>query len=202
MLLHAKTKWPHAITANLWPYALRAANDASLLGINANETKSRLEIFAGNSAVAPRTKDYHTFGCPVYVLDNDLQSNKPIGQWRERARVGIYLGMSPKHARTVALVLNPKTGLVSPQFHVHFDDMFVGVSSATLTDDGRTVGSNVRCDIKTLMPESYADVGLEERAETAQRGEYESVSQEVNPAQTSEHGSEWITVTRKKRSKK
>ena len=78
----------------------------------------------------------------------------------------------------------------------------VGVSSVTLPDDGRTVGSNVRCDIKTLMPESYADVGLEERAETAQRGEYESVSQEVNPAQTSEHGSEWITVTRKKRSKK
>ena len=37
---------------------------------------------------------------------------------------GIYLGFSPNHSRSVALVLNPQTGLVLPQFHVKFDDMF------------------------------------------------------------------------------
>ena len=31
---------------------------------------------------------------------------------------------SPAHAGIVALVLNPKTGLISPQFHVVFDDNF------------------------------------------------------------------------------
>eukprot|EP00978_Attheya_sp_CCMP212_P047663 scaffold422969_cov45-Attheya_sp.AAC.1 len=36
--------------------------------------------------------------------------------------------MSPQHARSVALVLNIKTGLVSPQFHVEFDDLFETVS--------------------------------------------------------------------------
>jgi hypothetical protein len=28
MLIHANRRWPQAITANLWPYALRMANDA------------------------------------------------------------------------------------------------------------------------------------------------------------------------------
>ena len=36
----------------------------------------------------------------------------------------VYLGPSPSHARSVALVLNPRTGHVSPQFHVKFDDIF------------------------------------------------------------------------------
>ena len=30
----------------------------------------------------------------------------------------------PNHARSIALVLNPRTGHVSPQFHVKFDDFF------------------------------------------------------------------------------
>ena len=41
--------------------------------------------------------------------------------------MGIYLGRSPAHAENVALVLNPKTGLVSPHFHVVFDDNFTTV---------------------------------------------------------------------------
>lgn len=47
------------------------------------------------------------------------------GKWKERARIGVYLGLLPKHARSVALVLNPSTGLVSPQWHVKYDDMFM-----------------------------------------------------------------------------
>jgi hypothetical protein len=38
--------------------------------------------------------------------------------------MGIYLGMSMQHARSVALVLQLKTGHVSPQFHVTFDPKF------------------------------------------------------------------------------
>ena len=39
-------------------------------------------------------------------------------------RAGIYLGHSQFNAKSVALVLNPETGNVSPQFHVVFDDEF------------------------------------------------------------------------------
>ncbi len=42
-------------------------------------------------------------------------------------RLGIYLGCSPAHTGNAALVLNPKPGLASPQFHVIFDDGFTTV---------------------------------------------------------------------------
>jgi hypothetical protein len=58
----------------------------------------------------------HPFGC--------IQSGKKAKKWEVRARVAIYLGPSPQHARTVGLVLSPTTGLVSPQFHVKYDDTF------------------------------------------------------------------------------
>ena len=38
--------------------------------------------------------------------------------------MGFFVGHSPDHASDVALVLNPRTGLVSPQYHVVFDDTF------------------------------------------------------------------------------
>ena len=61
-------------------------------------------------------------------MDARLQSDpKGVPKWEPRARVGIYLGRSPAHASTVALVLNPKTDLVSPQCHVVFDDDFTTV---------------------------------------------------------------------------
>ena len=50
-----------------------------------------------------------------------------IPKWEPRARMGIYVGRSPSHASNVALVLNPQTGHVSPQFHVVFDDDFTTV---------------------------------------------------------------------------
>ena len=49
----------------------------------------------------------------------------------ERARIGIYLGRSPKHSQNVALVLNINTGRVSPQFHFKMDPMFHTVKNAT-----------------------------------------------------------------------
>ncbi len=41
--------------------------------------------------------------------------------------MGIYVGRSPSHASNVGLILNPRTGHVSPQFHVVNDDDFTTV---------------------------------------------------------------------------
>ena len=75
----------------------------------------------------PCKKDYHTFGCPAYVLDKRLCNGSRVPKWDPRARHGIYLGMSPKHASNVALIYNPETGFVSPQYHVVFDDEFTSI---------------------------------------------------------------------------
>ena len=41
--------------------------------------------------------------------------------------MGIYVGRSPAHASKVALILNPRSGHISPQFHVVYDDDFTTV---------------------------------------------------------------------------
>ena len=82
-----------------------------------------LEKFSGVK-VAPKLRHFHAFSCPTYVLDNALQSNQVAPKWKQRARLSVYLGPSPNHARSVALILNPHTGNVSPQFHVKFDLFF------------------------------------------------------------------------------
>ena len=43
--------------------------------------------------------------------------------------MGLYVGRSPSHAANVALIFNPRTGHISPQFHVIFDDDFTTVPS-------------------------------------------------------------------------
>jgi len=85
--------------------------------------RSAIGVFSG-SEVTPKIDLLQPFGCPVYVLDDALQSGKHVHKWFKRARIGIYLGMSPNHARSVALVLNIRTGLALPQFHVKFDVLF------------------------------------------------------------------------------
>ena len=79
-------------------------------------------------------KDIHTFGCPCYVLDKELQNGGMVPKWEPRSRLGMYLGHSPCHAGSVALVLNPKTLHVSPQFHVAFDDTFSTVPYLATSD--------------------------------------------------------------------
>ena len=125
ILLHAISRWPHAITVNLWPYALRSANDQlNTIPFDINGT-TRLEKFS-NVNIQARMKDFHTWGCPVYALHNKLQSinGGSVSKWNSRSRLGINLGLSPRHSRTVNLVLSLDTGLVSPQYHIKHDDFF------------------------------------------------------------------------------
>ena len=84
---------------------------------------SRLELFS-SIRVGGNMKHMHTFGCPVFALQNALASGKTLPRWSPRARLGLNLGPSPNHARNVYLVLNLVTGCVSPQYHCKFDDFF------------------------------------------------------------------------------
>jgi hypothetical protein len=126
MLIHAEHHWPDAVNTSLWPYAMGNAchifNDApALKGTHKNRTPS--EVFSGIN-IAAETRHHHTFGCPVYVTATQIQAGKSLPAWMSRAKVGINHIISPTHARSVALVLSLKTGLVSPQFHVKHDDLF------------------------------------------------------------------------------
>jgi len=93
----------------LWPFALKAAQDRmNRLNVNLDGTTPDMR-FSGVAANNLRLRDFHTFGCPCYILDSCLQTDpKGVPKWDPRACLGIYLGQSPAHAGNVALVLNPK----------------------------------------------------------------------------------------------
>ena len=127
-MLYAMNKWRKMVIINLWPYAMRHGNDVANATPRKGQELSPLELFSGVQ-IAPKLRHFHAFGCPTYVLDNVLQSGQGAPKWNERSRLGVYLGPSPNYARSIALVLNPRTGHVSPQFHVKFDDFFETVQS-------------------------------------------------------------------------
>ena len=122
------------ITTILWPFALLTVAENHNLWHMDNNGKTPMMKLLGTSTF-PDIKQEHTFGCPVYVLDHRLQSSS-IGppKWEPRSRLGIYIGRSPFHAGSVALVLNPRTGLVSPQYHLVFDDDFSTVPFISSND--------------------------------------------------------------------
>ena len=124
-LIHANWHWPQAISAHLWPYTLRHANDCINAAPNMQNIKhqSPTQLFT-KAMVNINKKHWKPFSCPVYILYESLQAGKPFNKWKQCARVGIYLGQSPIHNRNVALVLNRNTGHVSPQFHVKLDSSF------------------------------------------------------------------------------
>ena len=122
-LLHAAHRWPKAIAANLWPQAIKHVVNVRNSLPRPGKTESPLSKFAGTS-IQPNVRHFHPFGCPVYVLQPPLQTQRPFPKWGECSRIGIFLCHSPHHASSVPLVLSTQTGLISPQFHCIFDDDF------------------------------------------------------------------------------
>jgi hypothetical protein len=123
ILLHAQRRWPDAINTHLWPYAIRAANDSRNYSPTNEEDICPMARFCKTASI-PSIQNQHHFGCPTYVLKKELQDRKKIRKWSDRTRVGINLGYSSKHALNVSLILNLQTGLVSPQYHCSYDDLF------------------------------------------------------------------------------
>ncbi len=79
MLIHAHHRWPSAITPNLWPYALRMANDAInvMPNLKSKDAQTPIEAFT-RTKVASNPKHWHLFGCQAYVLVQDLQTDTAI----------------------------------------------------------------------------------------------------------------------------
>jgi hypothetical protein len=122
-LLHRHAHWPEAVHFALWPYTLRnAAHLHNNLPVLEGGTL-RLELFS-SIRVGSNLKHVHTFGYPVVALQNALASGNQLPRWLPCAPLGLNLGPSPMHARSVYLVLNLVTGCVSPQYHCCFDNFF------------------------------------------------------------------------------
>jgi hypothetical protein len=130
-----------------------------------DDATSPIERFS-RVQVAPHLKENHPFGCPVYALNNRLQSGNRIPKWDSRARLGVYLGQSPRHASSVSLVLSLETGLVSPQYHVRHDNFFETVrpnaqNPSTLSHWQALAGFKEMKAIRASEGERIADTNFE-----------------------------------------
>jgi hypothetical protein len=126
LLLHGMRHWPQMIDILFWPFAMKAmAERMNSLHVD-DDGNTPESLMHGVALETIPVRNFHTLFCPVYVLDHRLQSAGGPGppKWEPRSRIGVYLGHSPFHAGSVALVFNPKTARVSPQYHVIFDDDF------------------------------------------------------------------------------
>ena len=85
---------------------------------------STSDLFTKSRWPQQRFHDHHVLGCPIYVLNKTISDGKKIPKWEPRSIRMKYMGLSPKHAISVPLVLNTTTGSLSAQFHAVFDDWF------------------------------------------------------------------------------
>jgi transposase InsO family protein len=129
-IIHLMLCWPDRANINLWAFAMNYAiwvynrlPSSMLGGLSPNE------VWSGNRSSHEELRRAHVFGCPVYVLDPKLADGDKVPKWNHRARMGMFLGFSHEHSSLVPLVLNLRTGHVSPQYHVIFDDNFETVPS-------------------------------------------------------------------------
>jgi hypothetical protein len=65
----------------------------------------------------PSFNHNHECSYPVFVLVLQLQAAKKISKWYARSRLGVYLGPSLHHGRSMGLVLCLASGIVPPTFH-------------------------------------------------------------------------------------
>jgi hypothetical protein len=136
MLLHVRLHWPDEFSADLWPFAL----DYAVYIYNHVPTKGKpgmpspQEVFCGTKIGCRPLRRLRVFGCPCYVLDPRLQDGKKIPKWEPRSRKGQFLGYSKEHATTIGMIRNIRTGHISPQFHVVFDEDFTTVASENTLD--------------------------------------------------------------------
>jgi hypothetical protein len=129
LLLHCIRMGPQMVDQMFWPFAIKAAAERiNSLHIDTDGHTPESKLYGVNIENIP-VKTLHTIFCPCYVLDSRLHNVGSIGppKWEPRSNICVYLGHSPFHAGSVALVYNPSTGHVCPQYHVVFDDDFTTV---------------------------------------------------------------------------
>jgi hypothetical protein len=89
------------------------------------------------------------WGCPVFILDPKLQDGKKLPKWVSCARRGQFLGFSTQHSSTVGKILNQRTGYVSPQYHIVYNELYSTVTST---------GTGGEADVLALLPDQWHEL--------------------------------------------
>ena len=132
MMLYAINKWRGMVTLHLWLFGLQVANDI----LNSTPQQGLQHITHRNIHRSGSTTKAVVF--PYFWLSYvHAQQQAPIARelpkWQMESRVGVYLGPSSNHSRSIGLVLSPTMGHVSHQFHVRHNNFFETVSDKAMS---------------------------------------------------------------------
>ena len=131
-LVHSSLHWTDmgADDIALWPFAVKHAVWLYNRIPNYKSGLTPLELLTKQKADHRDILRSHVWGCPAYVLEPKLQNGQKLPKWNRRSRLGQFLGYSDEHSSLVAMIRHLKTGYISPQYHVVFDDLFETVFSS------------------------------------------------------------------------
>jgi hypothetical protein len=125
VLNHAFSRWDKTKTSERCPFAIQHA--ATIYSTTKRRSRdcdlSPWEQLTGKRSKLNQT-DMHPLFCPVYVLDRRMQEGtSPLNGQNEQHKRSL-VGHLHHYSKSVPMVWDRKTKLVSPQFHVMFDDNF------------------------------------------------------------------------------
>ena len=131
-MVHASLHWTEqgVDDISLWPFAVKHAVWLYNRVPNRESGLTPIKLITKQKADHTDILRSHVWGCPAYVLEPKLQNGQKLPKWNRRSRLGQFLGYSDEHSSLVANIRHLKTGYVSPQYHVVFDDLFQTVFSA------------------------------------------------------------------------
>ncbi len=73
ILLHAKQMLPDYTSTILWPFALKYTEDQMNKLVHRADGQTPYQALTGLDPIKLDVSNFHTFGCPCYVLDHRLQ---------------------------------------------------------------------------------------------------------------------------------
>ena len=95
ILIHFALHWPQGAETNLWPFAVDHAIYIwnNIPGRGASLRMSPKELFTGMKYQNHNhLQRLQVFGCPVYVLEPQLQDAKKLPKWKRKVIVESILG--------------------------------------------------------------------------------------------------------------
>ena len=135
MLLHAMQMWPDVISSEFWSFTFMHTVWIHNCTPWSKEKNSPFTLFTDEDPTHTMN-DFKVFGSAVYILNHSLQTRTlGSGKWKECCYQGAYIGHSLHHVINVILIYNPKTRLVSPQYHVIHNEFFKTVQINTSVAD-------------------------------------------------------------------
>jgi hypothetical protein len=160
-MVHASLHWTErgSDDLSLWSFAVKHSVWVYNHVPNVKSGLTPLELITRKHSDYKDLLHCHVWGCPVFVLEAKLQNDQKFPKWNGQAQMGQFVGFSDKHSCLVANVRHLSTNLISPQYHVVFDDLFKTVNRNGVDEP---VVESICQDLFQLNRELYAEEELDE----------------------------------------